>query len=83
MPPHALPELCLYDVGALTTSEPSQILKGGLDAVPLAISAPENFPAMVRGLLQLAPNERMARRVAMDHSTLQRGHRVRGRRVPR
>ena len=50
--------------------KPSQLLESTFDAVPVgvaAVSKPANFRALVRGLLQLAPDERMTGRAAMDH----------------
>ena len=56
-------------VGCLAC-EPDAILQGEFDAVPLlvaAVSAPGNFRARKRGLLQLAPDERMTGDAAMRH----------------
>ena len=56
-------------VGCLTY-EPDAILQREFDAVPLfvaAVSAPGSFRALVRGLLQLAPDERMTGDAAMRH----------------
>jgi hypothetical protein len=79
MPPHAFtsrwqahvqnvpsPEGVRY----LTYYEPDAILQAEFDAVPLfvaAVSAPCNFRALKRGLLQLAPDERMTGDAAMRH----------------
>ena len=56
-------------VGSLTY-EPDAMLQGEFDAVPLfvaAVSAPGSFRALTRGLLQLAPDERMTGDAAMRH----------------
>ena len=49
---------------------PDAILQREFDAVPLsvaAVSAPGSFRALVRGLLQLAPDERITGDAAMRH----------------
>ena len=70
-PPRVLTRLHLfYDADMLPPFKPVKILRSTFDAALVgaaAASRPASFRALVRGLLQLAPDERMTRRSSMGH----------------
>ena len=96
-PPHSLlsspwciqrDNISVFKGVELLSYAPSEIIQGEADAVPLAVAAvsrPVHFRALLRGLLQLAPDERMTYENVMYSLFCDQAgaHRVRGCRSPR